>query len=270
MIRALKAAFLLRYPIKGLGQVPVNLVGLACCGLLGFGNPGFWFAGIGLETAYLATLATNWRFQRWANAQARVRETVDVDGKRLALFQQLSQPDKLVMERLTRKCRRIETLWRSNEDVVLQSNEEALRDLQWVYLKLLLARQHVVGSETEVNESSLHGDVQSLERELANSRLSNAARESKRATLALLRRRAENIGRRSQTLDEIASDLARIEAQVALLLENTSLEGKPQAVSADLDLASQLLDGSFFGASAEDIAAVDAAYGRGQSVRVSE
>ena len=55
------------------------------------------------------------------------------------------------------------------------------------------------------------------------------------------------------------------------MLENTTLEGKPQAVSADLDLASQLLDGSYFGASAADIAALDAAYARpAPSVKVSE
>jgi hypothetical protein len=110
--------------------------------------------------------------------------------------------------------------------------------------KLLLANQHLAGSESEANEPSLRADIHALERELTDSSLSKAARESKSATLTLLRRRAENIGRRGQSLDEIASDLARIEAQVALILENTTLEGKPPAVSADLDLASQLLDGS--------------------------
>jgi hypothetical protein len=54
----------------------------------------------------------------------------------------------------------------------------------------------------------------------------------------LLRRRIENIGWRRQSPEEIAGDLARVEAQVSLLLENPTLEGKPQAVSADLDLAS--------------------------------
>jgi hypothetical protein len=270
MIRALKAAFLLRYPVKGLGAVPINLVGLACFGVLGFGNAGFWFAGIGLETAYLATLATNWRFQRWVNAQERLRQAGDVDEKRLTLAKQLTQSSRLALERLAGKCDRIESLWRVHDDVVLQSNQDALRDLQWVYLKLLLAKQHVLGSETEANEASLRADIQTLERELLDAKLSTATRESKTATLTLLRRRAENIGRRRQSLEEIDSDLARVDAQVALVLENTTLEGKPQAVSADLDLASQLLDASFFGASADDIAAVDAAYARSTPAKVSE
>jgi hypothetical protein len=270
MIRALKAAFWLRYPISGLGNVPVNLLGLACFGLLGFGNPGFWFAGAGLETVYLMLLATNPRFQRLANAQALMEATVDVDAKRLTLVKQLGQADRLLMERLAGTCDRIAALWRTRDEIVLQSNADALRDLQWLYLKLLLARQHVMRSETEVSESSLRADMQALERDLADPALSSGLRESKTATLTLLRRRADNVGRRRQTLDQIASDLTRIETQVALVLENTTLEGKPQTVSADLTLASQLLDGSYFGASAGDIAALDAVYAAPQSAKVSE
>src|SRR5262249_10912101 len=87
-----------------------------------------------------------------------------------------------------------------------------------------------------------------------------SARESKTATLAILQKRAENFGRRHESLEEIASDLARIEAQIELVLENTTLEGKPQAIAANLDLASQTLDSGVFGSSAADIADVDAAY----------
>ena len=270
MKQALKAAFFLRYPIAGLGEVPINLIGLACFGVLGFGNPGFWFAGAGLETAYLAALATNWRFQRWANAQASALETSDVDARRLALVKQLIQVDRLAMERLAGKCDRIESLWRAQDEVVAQSNLAALRDLQWVYLKLLLAKQHLLSSESETNENDLRADIDKLTRELSDTLLSSATRESKSATLELLRRRAGNVNRRRQTLDEIASDLARVEAQVALVLENTTLEGKPQAVSADLNLASQLLDSSYFGASAADIAAVDAAYNVSPRERLTE
>jgi hypothetical protein len=260
MLRALKTAFLLRYPVPGLGDVPVNLVALGCLGLLGFGNAGFWFAGIGLETAYLATLATNWRFQRWVDAQAHVQQDDDLGAKRAALLDQLTPTDRKASERLSAQCQRILSLWRSRQDVVLYSNEQALRDLQWAHLKLLIARQHVLGSDRETDERTVRDEISVLEQALQDHRLSPAARESKTATLNLLKRRAENFGRRRQTLDEIASDLSRIEAQVALVLENATLEGKPQEVSADLDLASQLLDGSVFGSAANDIAALDAAY----------
>src|SRR5262245_1679660 len=145
------------------------------------------------------------------------------------------------MDRLSGKCDRVEGLWRSRDETVVQSNLIALRDLEWVYLKLLLAKQHLLGSENETDEGRLRSDAERLERELSEPALSRAARESKNATLDLLRRRAVNVGRRRQTLEEISSDLTRIEAQVALVLENATLDGKPQAVSADLNLASQLL-----------------------------
>src|SRR5262249_757291 len=73
-------------------------------------------------------------------------------------------------------------------------------------------------------------------------------------------KRAENFGRRQQSLDEIASDLARVEAQIDLVLENTTLQGKPQAASLNLELASQALDFASFGSSAADVADVDAPY----------
>jgi hypothetical protein len=266
MIRALKAAFLLRYPIPGLGAVPVNIVALACLGLLGLGNAGFWFAGAGLETLYLATLVSYPRFQRWADAQALIEDTIDVEARRRELVSQLPDADRAAMLMLSSKCERIESLWRSQEDVVLQSSDRALRDLQWLYLKLLIARHHVVASESEVDEAQLLRDIETLERGQSDARMSAAARESKGATLALLKRRSDNVARRRQTLEEIASDLARIEAQVALVLENTTLDGKPQAISGDLELASQLLDDSLFGTSAGAIAALDAAYAQPQKL----
>ena len=141
MIRALQAAFWLRYPVRGLGNVPLNLVGLTCLGLLGFGNAGFWFAGLGLETIYLASLATNPRFQRYARAQELIEQGVDVEAKRHALLQQLPHVDKLAIERLSAKCRRIESI-QSHDDVVLQSRRCATCNGTW----LLLARWHVLAA----------------------------------------------------------------------------------------------------------------------------
>ena len=63
MFRYLSAAFVARPRIPGLGQVPVNLIGLAGAGILGLANPAFWFLGLGLEVAYLFGLASNRRFR---------------------------------------------------------------------------------------------------------------------------------------------------------------------------------------------------------------
>ena len=262
MFRVLKAAFLLRWPVKGLGDVPVNLIALASFGVLGFGNPGFWYAGVGLETLYLASLVSNRRFVNWVAAQDQVLAEGTVSQKLHALVQQLAPTNRHAMEHLDQQCDRIRSLWHATDELQLGTNEQALRDLQWLYLKLLIARQHLEGADAEADAAKVKSDIDAIERELQDTRLTPATRESKTATLAILKKRSENFERRHQSQDEIASDLARIEAQIDLVLENATLEGKPQAVSINLDLASQTLDSGFFGSSAGDVADVDAAYGQ--------
>jgi hypothetical protein len=135
-----------------------------------------------------------------------------------------------------------------------------LRDLQWVYLKLQIARQHVTGARFDADAAKVRADLSGLERELASPALSPAARESKATTLAILRKRAEHVDHRSQTVQEIASDLARIEAQVQLVLDSATLGERPPELAASLDVASAVLDAGSFGASAPEIARIDAAY----------
>src|SRR5262245_16204019 len=69
MLRYLKAAFLARPTIAGLGEVPVNLLAVAGVAILGFGCPGFWFLGLVLEAAFVFGLPSQPRFQQWVDAQ---------------------------------------------------------------------------------------------------------------------------------------------------------------------------------------------------------
>src|SRR5262249_22713235 len=212
-------------------------------------------------------LVTNRRFLHWVAAQDKVTEDGTVASKVRALVDQLQPDGRRSLDRLNAQCERIESLWRSSDEVQLGTNQQAVRDLQWVYLKLLIARQHLISAEAAADAAKLRSDIDALERELKDPRQTPSARESKTATLAILNKRAENFGRRQQSLDEIASDLARIEAQVDLVLENTTLEGKPQTIAANLDLASQTLDSGGFGSSAGDVAHRDAAYSQSSSSR---
>jgi hypothetical protein len=267
MLRAIKAAFLLRWPITGLGDVPVNLVALACLGALGFGNHGFWLAGMGAETLYLASLISNRRFLNWVAAQDKVVEDGSVARKLKTLVDQLAPDSRKSMDSLNQRCGKIESLWHATDEFQLGTNEQALRDLQWFYLKLLIARQHLESADTQADIAKVQRDMQELERDLTAPGLTQATKESKTATLAILKKRAENIDRRRQSLDEIESDLKRIEAQVDLVFENATLEGKPQSVAINLDLASQALDSGAFGSSAADVADVDAAYAQPPATR---
>ncbi len=269
MLQALKAAFWLRLPIAGLGAMPLNVVTLACFGVLGFGNHGFWPLGLGLETIYLTVLATNPRFQRYARGAAALQQAGDLESRWPPLIAQLQPDGRGAVESLREQCRRVEALWRAQDASsagLLEQNLRALRDLQWLYLKLLIARQHVTGARIEADAAKVRADLSSLVRELASPALSPAARESKAATLAILRKRAEHVEHRAQTAQEISSDLARIEAQVQLVLDNATLGERPPEIAASLDIASAVLDAGSFGASASEIARIDAAYAEATAV----
>jgi hypothetical protein len=56
--------------------------------------------------------------------------------------------------------------------------------------------------------------------------------------------------------------LVRIENQVDLVLENASIQGKPQTISADIELASDLVGGAVFGDSEDAVAGLDQAFGQ--------
>ncbi|HKE34300.1 MAG TPA: hypothetical protein VKB66_03820, partial [Candidatus Acidoferrum sp.] len=69
-----------------------------------------------------------------------------------------------------------------------------------VYLKLLIARYHLLTAGTEDTPESLEKRIKSLEGELQNSSESPALRQSRGATLDILKRRLANIQRREQSL----------------------------------------------------------------------
>ena len=84
MLRYLREAFFLRWPLGALGDIPVNAVGVATVAVVGFFHPGFWFLGAGIEAAYLLTLALNPRFQRVVEALDRERGRGDVITRLIA------------------------------------------------------------------------------------------------------------------------------------------------------------------------------------------
>jgi hypothetical protein len=101
-----------------------------------------------------------------------------------------------------------------------------------------------------------------LQRELQDGRETSALRQSKAATLEILKRRLANIERREQSLEEVESDLTRVESQVDLILDNAAMQGKPQTISTDIELASDLVSGGMFGDAESTVADLDRDYGK--------
>jgi hypothetical protein len=262
--RYLKSAFLVSIDVPGLGRVPVNALGAAAFAILGFAQPAFWFLGMAIEAAVVPTLAFSPRFQKVVQAQSLQTDQVDAAQKRLALVKVLEPGARQRLSSVIDKCNRILEVYRSQqaENFVLDSNDQALQSLQWVYLKLLVARHHLQDPVNSDTEQSLDKKIKELDQDLRDGEETESLRQSKTATLGILKKRLTNIRRKQQTLEEIESDLTRIDNQVDLILENATMQGKPQTISADIELASDLLGGSVFGEDESAITDLEQTYGQ--------
>jgi hypothetical protein len=264
MIQYLKRAFWAGPSLPGLGRLPVNAMATLGFGILGFGHPAFWLLGAGLETAYLAFVATDRRFQKWVDRQLKPpAEPREAAESRDALIQKLDPESRRRLGDLIAKRSRILQAGQDTQGpaFALESTREALGRLEWTYLKLLVARSYLESSKAPASAAGLERQIAELAREVAAGEGSLTLKSSREARLDLLRQRLQNLERRAETLQEIDSDLARIEAQVDLALENASLQRGGAVVAANLELASEILrDGLYFGDSEPDVLALDQAY----------
>jgi len=246
--RYLKSAFLVSVDVPSLGRVPVNVLGALAFGILGFAQPAFWLVGLALEAAVVPALAFNPRFQKIVEARSLEISQGDADQKRAALVKLLEASAQQRLWALAKKCSQVLDVYRTQqaEDYIVDSNDQALKNLEWVYLKLLVARHHLL-TPTSETEQSLEKKIEELDHELQGGEESETLRQSKIATLSILKKRLATMRKKQQTLEEIESDLTRVDNQVDLILENATVQGKPKTISADIELSSDLLGGSVFG-----------------------
>lgn len=271
MWRYLKSAFLVSVDVPSLGRIPVNVLGAVAFGILGFAQPAFWLLGLAVEAAVIPALAFNPRFQKIVEAQSLQLSQEDAEKQRTALIRLLETSAQQRLWALATKCNQVLDVYRSQqaEDFIIESNDHALKNLEWVYLKLLVARHHLLSPSNETEES-LEKKAGALEKDLADGEETESLRQSKFATLNILRKRITTMRKKQQTLEEIESDLTRIDNQVDLILENATVQNKPQTISADIELASDLLGGSVFGEDESAITALEQTYARRKSVPQKE
>jgi hypothetical protein len=262
--RYLKAAFLVGVEVPALGRLPLNALAAAGFFILGFGHPGFWFLGLAAEAAFIPTLAFNKRFQNVVDAEERQLSTGDSRAKRNSLVQLLPSDYKRRLSDLERKCDKVIEVYRNAqaEEYVIDTNRDALENLKWVYLKLLIARYHLLTAGTEDTPEALAKKIEALQADLKNSQDTLALRQSRAATLDILKRRLANVQRREQSVEEVESDLTRVESQVDLILDNAAMQGKPQTITTDLELASDLVSGGMFGEAESAVADLDRDYSK--------
>jgi len=260
--RYLKAAFFVGVPVTGLGRLPVNVLAATGFFILGFGHPAFWFLGLAAEVAIVPSLAFNRRFQKIVDAENKQLVTDDAQTKRAALVRLLPQDYQSRLANLDRRCDKVLEVYRNAqaEDFIVDTNRDALENLRWVYLKLLIARYHLLTAGTEDTPESLEKKIAALEAEAHHAQESEALHQSRASTLDILHRRLSNIHRREETLQEVESDLLRVESEVDLIMDNAAMQGKPQTISTDLEFASDLVSGGIFGDAESAVADLDRDY----------
>jgi hypothetical protein len=265
--RYLKSAFLVSVDVPSLGRIPINALGAAAFGILGIAQPAFWLLGLAIEAAIVPALAFNPRFQKVVEARSLEESQGNADQKRQALVKLQENTAQQRLWALGKKCNQVLDIYRSQgaEDYIIDTNDQALKNLEWVYLKLLVARHHLMNPSSET-EQSLDAKIQQLEADLRNGEETESLRQSKTATLNILKKRLATMRKKQETLEEIESDLTRIDNQVDLILENATVQGKPQAISTDIELASDLLGGSVFGDDETAVTEIEQTYGKSKSV----
>jgi hypothetical protein len=264
MWRYLSAAFMVRVRVPAIGAVPVNLLGAIAFATLGVVNPGFWFLGAGVEAAVLTSLAFNRRFQNLTDSLARRQAGGEIEQKRAALAGSLPPASRDRLRTLSSRCSRVLELYEaaSADAFVLASNREALSNLEWIFLKLLVADANLRSHTAADSDATLTRRIGELEADLRGRPETEVLRQSKASTLSLLQQRLALWRRRGQSLEEIASDLSRVEAQVDLLLENAALEGRPNTINLEIELATDLVGGVVFGDAESTVADIERTFSR--------
>jgi hypothetical protein len=267
MWRYLKAAFLVGVDVPGLGRVPVNALGAAAVAILGFVEPSIWLAGLGVEVALVSSLAFHPRFQKVVDAQDGSRLLADSHAKREALVAALPNDLRDRLRTLEGTSARILSIYQTLgvEPALLAGTQSSLDKLQWIYLKLLIARTHLTRELGAEPEGTLEARIRHIRFLMKQSgptpaESSTPLQRSQEATLAILEKRLENLRNRDRIMSENSSDLSRIEAQVDLMRENAAIEGKPASVETEIELASDLASPDLYGSQSSLVRDLDAVH----------
>jgi hypothetical protein len=247
--RYLKAAFLVGVPVPGLGRLPVNAMGVFGLAVLGFVEPSVWLAAAGLEAVVLSTLAFHPRFQKLVDARTAAPALEDAASRRAALIAALPPELQARLGNLVKSASRVLAIYQKLgvDEPMIAGTRASLEKLEWIFVKLLVARDHLANELRLESRQALEQRVASLQQAASTPGQSEALERSQQATLHILQQRLQNIGNRDRLLAENESDLGRIEAQIELMRENAAVEGKPAAVDTEIELASDLAAPDVFG-----------------------
>lgn len=243
----LREAFLVRERVPLLGDLPVNLLVVLGFVALGFGHPAFWLLGLIGEIAFLWAMVGSKRFRNVVDALELQADTDRAQARKAELLSRLTPPNSARYRQLKRQLESVENGYRefATGDVLADENVANLRSLESVFLRLLVAKQHLGSADPEGDVARIRSRIDELEREMADAEgLTETAIESRRQTRGLLQKRLGVFDKRAQALDEIESDLEQIEAQFELAVDSVRIRAKPADAKLDMDLARVMIASS--------------------------
>jgi len=135
-----------------------------------------------VEAGFLPRLRFNPRFQKYVDGQSLQLTQEDAEQKRQSLVNVLDPQARKRLSALSEKCAQVLNVYstQQTEGYIVESNEQALKTLQWVYLKLLVARHHLETPASHAPEDVLEAKVKELERDLQDPSETDTLRQSKK------------------------------------------------------------------------------------------
>ena len=214
--------------------IPPNFFFLAAMGLLGvFASPGFFVLGLGGELAYLWALSQNKRFRTAVEAGEQVHDPAQARYQGMLL--QLT-PDQQQRQRDI-EARGREIFATLDAAPLLRSHIESLEQLIFLNLKLLLARQAILGVVGTARRDAAKLDAQEadIEKRLTRDDLSPELRRSLEQQKSVIDQRQEAHLSAGRRLEHVDAELDRIEQQVALIREQALLSSNEDQIGSSLD-----------------------------------
>lgn len=242
----IKAAFSWRYPVPGLGHLPLNILALVGFGILGLGHPAFWLLGLAYEAGYLTFMAGSQRFQKIVQGRRLLEERSRWQARQTNLYDNLDRPSQERYNNFLNICRQIikTTQGVSPGQTLDDLRNEGLSQLAWMFLKLLFTRIRTKAIIENVKSSELEEEIRRIEEQLKQEAPETAMHRSLQGTLEIQKRRLENLNRAGESLKFLEAELNRMEKQARLLSEEASISTDPEALTVRLDSVVQSLTGT--------------------------
>jgi len=244
--RYLAAAF----SAKPLGMfIAPNWIAVAAIGFSGLIDPAFLVLGAGAELAYLFALATNPRFQRLVQGQEIQQSQLQWTQRLQLRLSGLSKQDQARYRALEDRCRGILDQQKSVDIAPsdLSAQGEGLARLNWIYLRLLLARQtinHVLGDALDSDSDEVLKDrLAGLDKQIKDPATAEDLRKSLAGQAEILQQRIVKQKEARDKLAFIGAELTRIEEQVELIREQAAVSADPKSVSDRIDQVAAELTG---------------------------